>query len=73
MTQGIWTTSQFNSKIVKPSFADMILRLTPNGNSPLFGLTSMLGEETAVQTEHGFFTKTMLHHPLLDLGVFCLF
>jgi len=38
----------------------MITRLMPNGTAPLFGLTSMLGEETAVQIEHGFFTKTML-------------
>lgn len=60
MTTGIFTTTQLNSKIIKPSFASMIMRLTPNGNSPLFGLTSMLGEETAVQTEHGFFTKTMV-------------
>ena len=32
----------------------------PNGQAPLFGLTSMLQSDTAVQTEHGFFTKTML-------------
>lgn len=38
----------------------MITRLMPNGTAPLFGMTSMLGEETAVQIEHGFFTKTML-------------
>ena len=38
----------------------MITRLMPNGSAPLFGLTSMLPSETAVQTEHGFFTKTML-------------
>lgn len=38
----------------------MITRLMPNGTAPLFGLTSMLSSETALQTEHGFFTKTML-------------
>jgi hypothetical protein len=32
----------------------------PNGSAPLFGMTSMLQSETAVATEHGFFTKTML-------------
>jgi hypothetical protein len=38
----------------------MITRLMPNGSAPLFGLTSMLSSETAVQVEHGFYTKTML-------------
>ncbi|CAN5950081.1 unnamed protein product [Sphagnum jensenii] len=38
----------------------MITRLMPNGNAPLFGLTAMLSAETALQSEHGFFTKTML-------------
>ena len=42
------------------SFAGMITRLMPNGQAPLFGMTSMLSSDTAVQTEHGFFTKTML-------------
>jgi hypothetical protein len=45
----------------------MITRLMPNGAAPLFGLTSMLSSETAMQTEHGFFTKTMLF-PQLTLG-----
>ena len=38
----------------------MITRLMPNGNAPLFGLTSLLPEENAKAIEHGFFTKTML-------------
>lgn len=42
------------------SFSSMITRLMPNGQAPLFGLTSMLKEETAVQIEHGYFAKTML-------------
>lgn len=46
--------------LVKKSFASAITRLMPNGDAPLFGMTSMLPEETAVQVEHGFFTKTML-------------
>jgi hypothetical protein len=32
----------------------------PAGQAPLFGMTSMMKTETAVQPEHGFFTKTML-------------
>ena len=55
---------------VKKSFAGMITRLMPNGSAPLFGLTSMLKDETAVQVEHGFFTKTMIFPSLnLDAAV----
>jgi hypothetical protein len=46
--------------LAKKSFAALITRLMPQGSAPLFGMTSMLESETAVQTEHGFFTKTML-------------
>ena len=46
--------------LTKKSFAGMITRLMPNGSAPLFGMTSMLGDETAVNVEHGFFTKTMI-------------
>lgn len=60
MSVGIFTTAQLTQDLAKKSFAGMIARLMPNGTAPLFGLTSMLGEETAVQVEHGFFTKTML-------------
>jgi hypothetical protein len=60
MSVGIFATSQLTQDIAKKSFAGMITRLMPMGSAPLFGLTSMLGEETAVQIEHGFFTKTML-------------
>lgn len=49
----------------------MITRLMPNGTAPLFGLTSMLSSETAVQPEHGFFTKTMLF-PQLTLSAAAL-
>lgn len=57
---GVFNSDQFPTSLVKPSFTTMITRLMPNGQAPLFGLTSMLKTETAVQREHGFFTKTML-------------
>ena len=60
MSVGIFSTAQLTQDLAKKSFAGMITRLMPNGTAPLFGMTSMLGEETAVQIEHGFFTKTML-------------
>lgn len=55
-----FSTVNGTTDFVKKSFAGMITRLMPNGSAPLFGLTSMLKDETAVQVEHGFFTKTMI-------------
>lgn len=42
------------------SFARMITRLMPNGTAPLFALTSYLKSETALQPEHGYFSKTAI-------------
>lgn len=67
MSTGIFSSSQLTQDLAKKSFAAMITRLMPNGKAPLFGLTSMLPSDTAVQTEHGFFTKTMLF-PQLTLA-----
>jgi len=67
MTTGIFTSANLTQDLAKKSFAGMITRLMPNGTAPLFGMTSMLPSETAVQTEHGFFTKTMLF-PQLTVG-----
>lgn len=55
-----FSTINGTTDFVAKSFAGMITRLMPNGSAPLFGLTSMLKDETAVQVEHGFFTKTMI-------------
>jgi hypothetical protein len=60
MSTGIYNTSQATQDLSKKSFASAITRLMPNGNAPLFGLTSMLRTETAAQPEHGFFSKTMI-------------
>ena len=68
MPVGVFNTSQFTSDLAAKSFAGMITRLMPNGQAPLFGMTSMLPTETALQVEHGFFTKTMLF-PQLTLSV----
>lgn len=72
MASGMINFSTVNgtTDFVKKSFAGMITRLMPNGQAPLFGLTSMLKDETAVQVEHGFFTKTMVFPNLnLDAAV----
>jgi hypothetical protein len=60
MTTGIFNTGNFTQDLAAKSFAGMITRLMPNGTAPLFGLTSMLTDETALQVEHGFFSKTMI-------------
>lgn len=67
MSTGLFTTTNLTQDLAKKSFAGLITRLMPQGSAPLFAMTSMLGSETAVQTEHGFFTKTMLF-PQLTLG-----
>lgn len=68
MSTGIFSTSGFTTDLAAKSFASAITRLMPNGQAPLFGMTSMIPTETAVQVEHGFFTKTMLF-PQLTLSV----
>lgn len=60
MTTGVFNSAQATQDFIKKSFAAMITRLMPNGSAPLFGMTAMLKTETALQFEHGFFTKTML-------------
>lgn len=67
MSTGIFNTGQFAQDLARKSFAGMITRLMPNGNAPLFGLTSMLTDTVALQPEHGFFTKTMLF-PQMTIG-----
>ena len=60
MPTGVFNTAQQNATLRKLSFATLITRLAPNGQSPLFAITSMMKTEIAVQTEHGYFSKTML-------------
>ena len=60
MSTGIFSTAGFTQDLAAKSFAGTITRLMPNGQAPLFAMTSMLPEEVALQVEHGFFTKTML-------------
>lgn len=60
MPTGIFNTSMQTTDSVRKSFSSLITRLAPNGGAPLFGITSMLKEETAYQFEHGYFSKTMV-------------
>jgi hypothetical protein len=47
MPTGIFNTSQQTTDSVRKSFSGMITSLAPNGGAPLFGITSMLKEDTA--------------------------
>jgi hypothetical protein len=49
-----------STEIVKKSFPSMINYLLPKGDASLFGLSSRMKEETALQIEHGFFAKIMI-------------
>lgn len=60
MSTGVFNSAAFTQDLVRKSFAAYITRLMPAGSAPLFGLTSMLKSDTAMQPEHGFFSKTML-------------
>lgn len=60
MVQGIFNTSHFPDKLAKLSFAGMISRLMPNGSAPLFAISAQIPTETATNTLHGFFSKTMI-------------
>lgn len=67
MPVGTFNTSLLTTDLAKKSFSSLITRLMPNGQAPLFGITSMLKEETAYQYEHGYYSKTMVF-PSLTVG-----
>lgn len=60
MSTGVLTTAALTQDFARKSFVGMITRLMPNGQAPLFGMTSMLKSDTALASEHGFFSKTMV-------------
>lgn len=60
MAVGLLTSASAPQNLNALSFAQAITRLMPNGTAPLFGLTSLLKDETASNIEHGYFSKTMI-------------
>ena len=59
----------FNSvtDYLEKSFAGQMVRYAPNGQAPIFAMTSALGDGTALQVEHSYFAKTMVF-PSFTLG-----
>jgi hypothetical protein len=53
-------SGMFTKDQAAKSFSGQVARLMPAGDAPLFGLTSMLKTETALQFNHGYFSKTMV-------------
>lgn len=68
MPVGIFNTQNPPADLTRKSFSSLITRLGPNGQAPLFGMTSMLKDETAYQFEHGYFAKTMIFPKLVVTG-----
>lgn len=60
MSVGLISSASAPQNLNALSFAQAITRLMPNGSAPLFGLTSLLKDETASNIEHGYFSKTMI-------------
>lgn len=53
-----WTSGSGPSDFNQKSFSASIARYFPQGQAPLFALSSMQKPETAVDVEHGYFAKT---------------
>jgi hypothetical protein len=68
MTVGAYNTTALVQDLASKSFDSTIMRLMPNGQAPLFGMSSMLKTETAKQIEHGYFSKTMLFPSVVTNG-----
>ena len=60
MAIGLLSSASAPQNLNALSFAQAITQLMPNGSAPLFGLTSLLKDETASNIEHGYFSKTMI-------------
>jgi hypothetical protein len=56
---GVFNTTVNPTELNKRSFASTLLRLFPDGATPIFALTSQTGRSRAVSSTHGYFTKTL--------------
>jgi hypothetical protein len=66
MAVGLLSSANAPQNLNAISFASAITRLMPNGTAPLFGLTSLLKDETASNIEHGYFSKSMIFPSLVS-------
>lgn len=59
-TLGIVSTSQLPTDLAKKSYASMFMRLWPNGPAPIWAIAANMKTKTALQFEHGYYTKSMV-------------
>lgn len=60
MAAGLLGSNSLTKDQAAKSFSGMIARFMPMGDAPIFGLTSMMKTETALQFQHGYFSKSMI-------------
>lgn len=65
---GLFNSSSPPATLLKPSFANAITKIGPNGYATLFALTGMMREQAASQVKHGYFSKTMVFPALTISG-----
>lgn len=65
---GLFNSSSPPANLTKPSFANAITRIGPNGYATLFALTGMMKEQVATQVKHGYFSKTMMFPSMVVAG-----
>jgi len=68
MSSGVFATNQLPVNFAALSFAEAITMLSPNGQAPLFALTARMKTETALQVEHGYYSKTMIFPTLVGIA-----
>ena len=65
---GIWFDSNNPPTLNTDSFAQTVLRLSPNGSTPIYVLSNELGKSRAVATQHGYHTKEQQFVSVLNQG-----
>jgi hypothetical protein len=60
MPLGMYGQASVPANAIKPSLAAAILRIAPGGSSPLFAMTGEMKPETAINTVHGYLSKTLV-------------
>lgn len=60
MTIGLLSSASLPTDLARKSFAAAINLLMPNGGAPLYAITGLLKEKTALQVQHGYWSKRMI-------------
>lgn len=65
---GIWFDTNNPPTLNTDSFAQTVLRLSPNGSTPIYVLSNELGKSKAVSSSHGYHTKEQQFVSVLNQG-----